>query len=102
MIRVRKKDLIVELSSSVLIDEFNDFIGFLVVFRPNIKLEEAIKKFEFTEREIQVMLLLKKGWDYKMLAKELRIAQNTVRNHIQHIFVKAGVTKQSHLFKLVF
>ena len=46
---------------------------------------------QLTAREKEILDLLIKGNSYKMIAVEFNISQNTVRNHIQHIYEKLHV-----------
>lgn len=53
--------------------------------------EQAKKDYNLSDREKLVLSLLAKGYSYKMIAKECKIAYNTVNNHIRNIYDKLYV-----------
>lgn len=54
-----------------------------------------------SSREQEVAALFAKGADYRTIADALHIAPVTVRNHLQHIYVKLGVTSKIEMAHLV-
>jgi len=42
-------------------------------------------------REIEVLALVARGVSNKIIAKDLRISEATVKTHLLHIFAKLGV-----------
>ena len=51
----------------------------------------AIDDFQLTDREVEVLTLLTKGYSYKQIAGHCFITLDTVRKHIQHIYTKLHV-----------
>lgn len=49
---------------------------------------------ELTEREREVLGLMAKGWSNRQIAKELGIADITVRTHVSHVLAKLGVSNR--------
>jgi len=47
-----------------------------------------------TEREVEVLRLVARGRSSKEIAADLTISPKTVRNHIEHIYVKTGATSR--------
>ncbi len=47
-----------------------------------------------TGRESEVLVLLARGWSNRSIAKELSIAEATVRSHVSHILDKLGVSNR--------
>jgi HD-GYP domain-containing protein (c-di-GMP phosphodiesterase class II) len=47
-----------------------------------------------TEREVEVLRLVARGRSSKEIAADLVISPKTVRNHIEHIYVKTGATSR--------
>jgi len=47
--------------------------------------EEAIP---LSERELEVLRLMAKGWSNREIAKELSISEGTVKNHVTNIYTK--------------
>ncbi|MBW4469604.1 MAG: helix-turn-helix transcriptional regulator [Stenomitos rutilans HA7619-LM2] len=56
------------------------------VLRQEIQMEQ--KKFQLTNREAEVWLLLKQEYSYQAIAKALHISLNTVKTHIRNIHAK--------------
>jgi len=50
--------------------------------------EEAIP---LTEREVEVLRLMAKGWSNQRIAEDLSISEGTVKNHVMNIYTKLGV-----------
>jgi DNA-binding CsgD family transcriptional regulator len=46
------------------------------------------KTYQLTKRQVEIVLLLRKGHTYKAIADELFISEKTVNNHIQNIYEK--------------
>ncbi|MFD2518946.1 response regulator [Salinimicrobium flavum] len=51
----------------------------------------AREKFELTDREVEVLQLLIKGYSVKLIASELNIAFDTSRSHLRNIYRKLHV-----------
>jgi len=48
-----------------------------------------------TERELEVLRLLARGWDNRRIAEELAISKRTVRFHLGNIYEKIGVQSRT-------
>ncbi len=48
-----------------------------------------------TPRELQVLRLLARGMSSRTIGERLRISPKTARNHIEHIYTKAGVSTRA-------
>ncbi len=48
-----------------------------------------------TAREQQILSLLARGWNNAQIAAELHLDEQTVRNHIRHIYAKLGVRSRA-------
>ncbi|HNS52714.1 MAG TPA: response regulator transcription factor [Anaerolineae bacterium] len=48
-----------------------------------------------TDRELDVLRLLARGWDNSRIAQELVITEGTVKNHITSIYGKLGVSSRA-------
>ncbi len=60
---------------------------------PAVSNEELVE--EFTERELQVLRLLAKGYRNPEIAQRLYLAQGTVRNYVSAILQKLGVADRT-------
>jgi ATP/maltotriose-dependent transcriptional regulator MalT len=50
---------------------------------------------ELTEREIQVLELIARGHQNKEMAHAMKIAEETAKIHVKHIFNKLGVQNRT-------
>ncbi len=57
--------------------------------------------YHITDREMEIINLIKKGLTNKAIASELGISVNTVNNHIANIFGKTGVSCRIDLLNLL-
>ena len=56
--------------------------------------------YHLTEREKQILAMLVKGYSYKIIAAECKIAYNTVNNHIRNIYDKLYVSSATEAVSL--
>ena len=98
----RKKGKQVEVVYNRLFDKFEDAVGYLVIFRRNIQLEEVIEKYNLSDREMEIINLMHRDLEYSSISEMLFISKHTVRNHVQHIYEKTGINSKAKLFKLLF
>ncbi|HNU47182.1 MAG TPA: LuxR C-terminal-related transcriptional regulator [Bacteroidia bacterium] len=61
------------------------------------RLSQNCKKFRLTTREIEIALLVYKGYSHKQIGEILFIAERTVAKHVQNIFEKAQVSNRLEL-----
>ena len=66
-----------------------------------ISFAKAMESYHITEREAEVIKLIKKGLTNKEIASELDISVNTVNNHIANIFAKTEVRSRIDLLNLL-
>lgn len=57
--------------------------------------------YGLTSAELRVSLEVARGGSLQELADALGVTPNTVKTHLQHIFAKTGVTRQSDLARLI-
>ena len=62
--------------------------------------QQSKKDYHLTEREKQILALLAKGYSYKLIAAQCKIAYNTVNNHIRNIYDKLYVTSATEAVSL--
>ncbi|MBZ9625864.1 helix-turn-helix transcriptional regulator [Clostridium sp. FP2] len=65
------------------------------------KQKHFFEKFNITNREKEIILLLIKGYSYNQLAEELVISLTTVKTHVHNIYRKAGVKNKIQLINLI-
>ncbi|WP_183567744.1 response regulator transcription factor [Mucilaginibacter sp. SP1R1] len=59
---------------------------------------ENVKTYRLTNREIQIILLLRRGLTYRQISEDLFISGKTVDNHVQNIYEKTQVKNKLSLF----
>ncbi|GGI23323.1 response regulator transcription factor [Pedobacter mendelii] len=75
----------------------------MVGMHPSPYLEENCISYGLTQREIQIVQLIRKGWKNKAIAESLHISEGTVKKHVENLFHKTGATGRVELIhKLVF
>jgi DNA-binding CsgD family transcriptional regulator len=60
----------------------------------------ACKKYDFTDREKELLLLILKGFSNKAISDKTLISMNTLRTHLKSINFKAGVASREELIYL--
>ncbi len=101
------KEIIFQLSGYFLINFF--FLFLTVRFFLRYSRKEAIaepdsvffSKFNITEREQEILLLILQGLNSREIADKLFISQKTVKNHIHHIYGKTGINSRLELAFLI-
>ena len=63
--------------------------------------KSLMEEYHITDREMEVIDLIKKGMTNKEIASELNISVNTVNNHISNAFTKTGVRCRIDLLNLL-
>ena len=48
-----------------------------------------------TARELEVLRLVARGLSTQQIAERLVISRKTARNHVQHVYAKAGVSNRA-------
>lgn len=78
-------------------------IAFINVAESNINIDKdvLIRSFSFTKAEIKVTSLLLNGLTVAEIARELFIAESTVKSHLKNIHQKTGVTSRAKLLTLL-
>jgi DNA-binding CsgD family transcriptional regulator len=66
------------------------------VLREDLRVER--KKYDLTERESEVWLLLRKERSYQEIAEGLRISLNTVKTHVKNIYAKRRSCQDQEIF----
>ncbi len=64
----------------ILLENCNDLL------REELRIEQ--KKYDLTDREAEVWMLLRKEYTYQEIAKILQISLNTVKTHVKNVYAK--------------
>ncbi|WP_217805846.1 helix-turn-helix transcriptional regulator [Sporomusa malonica] len=62
----------------------------------NLKIDKRL-----TDREMEIIQLLLKGYTYKVMAKQLFISENTLKTHIKNIYVKLEIHSRMELIQIL-
>ncbi len=62
--------------------------------------DKKLKQYGISEKEKDIILLLVQGKQYKDVADELHITENTVKSHISRIYRKCGVQNKIELINI--
>lgn len=55
----------------------------------------AAETLHLTDRERQLLYLIRRGWDNRRIATELSLSEQTVRNYLSVVYAKLGVTTRA-------
>jgi DNA-binding NarL/FixJ family response regulator len=64
--------------------------GLLARLLPKLNRTQRAIGADLTERELEILGLLARGWNNKLIAGELYLSVNTVRNYVQSVLTKLG------------
>ncbi|MBX9851311.1 MAG: LuxR C-terminal-related transcriptional regulator [Cytophagaceae bacterium] len=77
------------------LSKYDQEMGFVTL---NQEFGSGVQKDRISERELQILQLLMKGYSSKKIADQLHISVNTVRNHRQNLLEK---TKTKNIAELI-
>ncbi len=62
----------------------------------NLGLDRPLRKIKLTKRETEILTWVARGKTFWEIGQILNIQENTVRNHMQHIYETIGVSNNTH------
>lgn len=71
--------------------------GIFQVMRGQMEQGQRPLEFDFSERELEVLRLVARGYDNKEIASGLGLAEGTVRNQISRLLEKTGLKDRTQL-----
>lgn len=71
--------------------------GIFQVMRSQMEQGQRSLEFDFSERELEVLRLVARGYDNKEIASGLGLAEGTVRNQISRLLEKTGLKDRTQL-----
>ena len=72
-----------------------------ISLRGNFRIEPTVSRYSLTKREEQVLHQLAKGLTNKEIANDLKITENTVKEHIKRLMQKMQVTTRTGLLSRI-
>ncbi len=94
--------LYTEINLSPILDDFDDFIGIIMIMKFFSPIESLVKQYNISKREKLVAELFARGKSREQIADELFISPGTVKNHLFNIYQKTGVKNRMELYRLLF
>ncbi|WDF77067.1 helix-turn-helix transcriptional regulator [Mucilaginibacter sp. KACC 22773] len=82
--------------------EYNRLLELARIGEGTMVFEEMCRYYKLTNREIEIVLLVRQGLTYKEISAKLFIAGKTVENHIQHIYEKTQAKNKVTLLHKLF
>jgi DNA-binding CsgD family transcriptional regulator len=82
--------------------EYSQLLEFNIGGSGTETFEEMCRIYKLTNRETEIVLLVRKGFTYKEISNQLFIAGKTVENHIQNIYEKTDVKNKVSLIQKLF
>jgi len=67
----------------------------------HLNLDRLCAEYSFSARERDIIQMILKGKSNKEIEQELFISPHTVKNHVYHIFQKAGVNSRGQLVSMI-
>lgn len=77
--------------------EYNQLVALTINNVRPVSFLENCSKYDLTNREIEIVQLMRQGHKYQKIADRLFISESTVKKHVQHIFGKVGVSNKVEL-----
>lgn len=100
------KNLALKENRSIVANELGiEYSGFMVsgelkyikpLLSAAVSMTDQKEFFSLTERENEVLELVSEGFSNKQIAKKLFLSEKTVKNHLNNIFKKIGVTNRTN------
>lgn len=66
------------------------------------KQESPQEKFKLTDKELEILKLLKKALSNKEIAQQTNTSERTIKNHLNNIFQKLGVENRTQVVLKIF
>jgi DNA-binding NarL/FixJ family response regulator len=95
------KKLLMSVRFSVIKDKFQDITGILLLAQEVKGIKEFMLKYKLTDREFEVVRLLVSGISNKTISAQLKVAESTIKTHIEHIYTKTEVKNKVELTNLL-
>lgn len=64
--------------------------------------EQMCTFYKLTNREVEIILLMREGLTHRQISEKLFIASKTVENHIRNVYEKTGVNNKTSLIHKLF
>ena len=90
----RKKRIIAEIENSQIRVEMDKIVTAMNELNPQ---KNEVSSFNFTERQLEIITLVKQGKTNKEIGNDLFISENTVKYHLKIIYDTLKISKRSEL-----
>lgn len=82
------------------LDDFEDLIGILVISRENKGLKEFQRKYNITNRQLEIISLSVSGFSNIEIGQKLTLAERTIETHLSNIYHKLGINNKIGLLNI--
>ena len=86
-------------------DKYGDTLGYLLIGNEVQDLDHSIARLQdrwgLTEREAEIALNITDGQKNRNIASEFGVSEQTVKNHIESVYKKLGVSNRVELLNLI-
>ena len=96
-----QKNIPMKINLSILVDKFQDIIGYIVAADPILDHDLMVEKYSITKREYEIIKLLMSGRSNKSIAEYLNISERTIKSHIANIYNKLGINNKFELLSML-
>lgn len=84
-----------------IIDRFGDFMGILIVLIENENLKNFKRKYQLTDRQLEIVMLAVRGDSNLDIEQKLNLKRRTVESHLFNVYQKLGVSSKVELIRLI-
>lgn len=95
-----KKEIPFDLKFSIIIDDFSDPAGLLIIGKKIESFKNFIIRYHVTKREAQIIEEIISGKYQTEIADKLKITIYTLKRHVTNIYNKLGVNNKVQLMNL--
>lgn len=93
----KKKNLLIEKENNRIHDEIKYYVNMLEIAGAS---KNKLSDYPFTERQLKIIELVRKGMSNKEIAKELFITDHTVKYHLKTIYSMLNIKQPNELIIL--
>jgi DNA-binding CsgD family transcriptional regulator len=86
---------------SRVLDKYGDPLGYLLVGSEVMCVAGLQERWGLTEREAEIVVNITEGQKNSEIALELELSEQTIKNHIESVYKKLGVTNRVELLNVI-
>ena len=86
---------------SRVLDKYGDPLGYLLIGSEVMSAAGLQERWGLTEREAEIVVTITEGQKNSEIAMDLELSEQTVKNHIESVYKKLGVTNRVELLNVI-